>query len=55
MLTLEGDILVVIGKGHGHGVGMCQLGALHMARNGRAYNSILEHYFPNHVLKKIFR
>ncbi|MCK5882286.1 MAG: SpoIID/LytB domain-containing protein [Bacteriovoracaceae bacterium] len=55
VISLEDDILVVIGKGHGHGVGMCQLGALQMARDGRTYNSILYHYFPNHVLKKIFK
>ncbi len=55
VLSQDDGTIVVIGKGHGHGVGMCQLGALYMARSGRAYNEILEHYFPNHSLKKIFK
>nr|MBP7310892.1 SpoIID/LytB domain-containing protein [Candidatus Cloacimonadota bacterium] len=34
------------GKGAGHGVGMCQVGTLRMAREGVAYIDILEHYYP---------
>jgi len=35
------------GGGHGHGVGMCQYGALSMAERGRSYTQILTHYFPH--------
>lgn len=38
--------LSIKGKGAGHGVGMCQVGALRMARNGLAYRDILQHYYP---------
>ena len=31
---------------HGHGVGMCQRGAIEMAREGATFRDILAHYFP---------
>ncbi len=34
------------GRGYGHGVGMCQHGALGMARRGFSYEQILKHYYP---------
>ncbi len=34
------------GRGYGHGVGMCQHGALGMARRGFSHSQILEHYYP---------
>jgi stage II sporulation protein D len=37
--------VVATGAGFGHGVGMCQWGALEMSRRGYAYRRILEHYF----------
>lgn len=35
------------GGGYGHGIGMCQSGALAMARAGRSCEQILEHYYPD--------
>ncbi len=34
------------GRGNGHGVGMCQTGAIGMARNGYSYKDILTFYYP---------
>lgn len=34
------------GRGSGHGVGMCQVGALRKARSGEDYRQILFHYYP---------
>jgi stage II sporulation protein D len=34
------------GHGNGHGVGMCQTGAIGMARKGYSYKNILTHYYP---------
>lgn len=34
------------GKGNGHGVGMCQTGAIGMARRGYSYRDILTFYYP---------
>jgi stage II sporulation protein D len=34
------------GVGWGHGAGLCQKGAIQMAREGKSYRQILTHYFP---------
>lgn len=39
------------GRGYGHGVGLCQWGAKHLALDGATYEQILEHYYPNASLK----
>ncbi len=36
----------VKGEVQGHRVGMCQMGAAELARHGRTFREILEHYFP---------
>jgi stage II sporulation protein D len=36
----------VQGRGWGHGVGLCQMGAVNLARKGRTYDQILRHYYP---------
>jgi hypothetical protein len=35
------------GQGVGHGIGLCQLGAAEMARQGVTFAQILAHYYPN--------
>jgi len=40
------------GGGYGHGVGMCQYGALNMSRKGFRYYHILSKYFPGTLLSK---
>lgn len=45
---------MVEGIGNGHGVGMCQIGALTMARQGKNYKEILHAYFPGLLLQKIY-
>ncbi len=37
---------VFTGRGWGHGVGMCQVGAYGMASAGYSYREILSHYYP---------
>ena len=46
--------LVLSGDGHGHGVGLCQVGALGWANKGWKFEQILNHYFPSHRLVKIY-
>jgi len=41
------------GKGFGHGVGLCQWGAIGQSRLGIDYKNILEHYYPGTVLGRI--
>jgi stage II sporulation protein D len=38
--------LVLEGRGHGHGVGLCQWGARGMAQSGSGPLAILRHYYP---------
>ncbi|GAC1647129.1 MAG: hypothetical protein NVS9B15_05590 [Acidobacteriaceae bacterium] len=40
------DRIVLTGRGAGHGVGLCQNGALEMAREGKSYREILAFYYP---------
>lgn len=40
------------GKGWGHGVGLCQIGAAVMASKGYDYRSILQHYYPGAEISK---
>lgn len=44
----------IVGEGLGHGVGLCQTGAYALAERGWSYKKILAHYFPHHVLKKMY-
>jgi stage II sporulation protein D len=40
------DRFVFAGRGYGHGVGLCQAGALSRLRAGASVTSVLAHYFP---------
>ncbi len=51
-LKIKGDSLVIEGHGFGHGVGMCQFGAIEMARRGKSYREILRHYYPKTKIAK---
>jgi hypothetical protein len=42
------------GRGIGHGLGLCQRGAMAMARAGVAFDGILAHYYPNTRLAPAF-
>jgi stage II sporulation protein D len=52
-LRTKGDQIMIEGRGFGHGVGMCQFGALEMATQGRDYRHILYHYYRGTRLKRI--
>lgn len=43
------------GKGFGHGVGMCQIGAYGMAQRGHSYKEILTHYYTGVELGRVRR
>ncbi len=48
------DSVEFTGQGFGHGVGLCQWGAMGMAREGRGYKKMLSHYFPDVELIKLY-
>jgi stage II sporulation protein D len=43
-----------VGKGSGHGIGMCQTGAIGMANRGLSYSEILAHYYPKTKILKYY-
>ncbi len=45
---------MLIGAGWGHGVGLCQIGAAVMGEKGYKYDEILNHYYNNAILKRIY-
>jgi len=47
------EAVVFAGKGWGHGVGLCQVGAYGMALRGLGYREILGHYYRGAVLQKL--
>ena len=57
-LDLDADGLptrfVLHGRGWGHGVGLCQIGAAVMGGEGKTYKEILNHYYQNADIKKIY-
>lgn len=48
------ESLSLVGGGWGHGVGMCQVGAMGRARAGHDYASILEAYYTGATLTKFY-
>jgi stage II sporulation protein D len=43
----KGDVVIFNGKGYGHGVGLCQEGAMEMARRHYTYKDILNFYYKD--------
>jgi len=50
----QGDLFVFRGAGYGHGVGMCQMGAIGMASAGKPYAQILGHYYRGSHLHRLY-
>lgn len=49
-VTKTRDGYTFSGKGYGHGVGLCQAGAIARLRTGASVNDVLGHYFPGTTL-----
>lgn len=45
---------ILTGAGWGHGVGLCQIGAAVMGEQGYPYNEILQHYFIDATIEKLY-
>jgi stage II sporulation protein D len=44
-LSRSGDVVELKSNGAGHGVGLCQWGAIGLARQGRNYQQIIDYYY----------
>lgn len=49
----HGGVFDLSGVGRGHGLGLCERGGAAMAREGKSFREILEHYYPNTTLISI--
>ena len=50
-LEPNGDTLILSGRGFGHGIGMCQEGAMRMTKNGYNYKDVLNFYYKDvHII-----
>jgi len=52
---VKDDMVYLKGKGNGHGVGLCQEGAIIMASKGYDFRQILSYYYANMSLDKIVK
>ena len=50
----EGDRFRLLGKGWGHGVGLCQIGAAVMGEQGKTYDEILLFYYRNAEIQRLY-
>ena len=49
----EGDSIIIKGRGYGHGVGLCQEGAMGMATEGFNYRQIIDFYYFGVIISDI--
>lgn len=54
-VSTAGDQVILKGKGFGHGVGLCQEGAMEMARLGYTVKEIIDHYYKGVLLVNLDR
>ena len=50
--SFEDGEIVLRGRGWGHGVGLCQIGAAVMSLDGYSHSEILSHYYPGSKLER---
>jgi stage II sporulation protein D len=50
--VVVGEEVILYGKGFGHGVGLCQEGAMQMAKKGYTFDQILGFYYPGAKLSE---
>ena len=53
-VVMQGYYFDLVGRGWGHGVGMCQQGACGMALEGKSMLEILRFYYNGITLKKMY-
>ena len=52
-VKVEGDSVVLSGRGYGHGIGLCQEGAMVMASKGFDFRKIIGFYFQGVTIKNL--
>lgn len=54
-VSIQGDQLVITGKGYGHGVGMSQWGARAMAEEGNSPEEIVKYFFRDIQIEQLWK
>ena len=54
-LKVLGDKVILTGRGYGHGVGLCQEGAMAMANKGHNFEEIIEFYYTGVKISTEFK
>lgn len=52
-VTDEGETIIFNGRGYGHGVGLCQEGAMEMASRGFSYSQIISFYYTGVLITDV--
>ena len=52
-VSMNSNSITLTGNGFGHGVGLCQWGAIAMSKKGKNFDEILQHYYPGTQLSKL--
>ena len=50
----QGDRFILHGRGWGHGVGLCQIGAAVMGEQGKTYDEILLYYYRGAQIQRLY-
>lgn len=50
--SLNSRTINFFGRGWGHGVGLCQFGAIELAKEGKSFKRILKYYYPKNRMFK---
>ena len=53
-IKISGNKVTMKGSGYGHGVGMCQWGARALAEKGRSAEEIVNYYYRNIKIVKLW-
>jgi len=52
-VKIEGDSVILNGRGYGHGVGLCQEGAMKMAEKGFDFRQIINYYYTGVIVSDV--
>ena len=50
-VEIKNNEIKITGNGHGHGIGMCQVGAIWRARSGQNFEQILRTYYSGALIR----
>jgi stage II sporulation protein D len=53
VLNVDSKEVLLTGRGYGHGVGMCQMGAIGRARTGQSFGEILDAYYTGSYIAAV--